>query len=207
MAVHMPLRGANNRPVVETPFGVFWFNKSHDQMRYLEPLMEQGNPIKLFLEPVVVALNYADLLGIYERYHMVGLSGGGWTTTLYAALDPRIAHSYPVAGTLPNYLRDGALGDWGDYEQNDPALYSIADYLDLYIMGASGEGRGQLQILNQYDECCFAGIRYTLYEDAVAEVVSGLGAGTFRVFLDSSHYQHSISLIALDEIVHDMAGE
>ena len=38
---------------------------------------------------------------------MAGLSGGGWTTTLYAAIDPSIRYSFPVAGTIPLYLRTG----------------------------------------------------------------------------------------------------
>src|SRR5438445_13772028 len=106
---------------------------------------------------------------------MSGISGGGWTTHLYAALDPRIKESFPVAGSLPSYLRTGACGSFetGDYEQN-PAVSSIvshfynniASYLDLYILASYGEGRKQIQILNQYDACCFAGIRYLTYEPA-----------------------------------------
>ena len=32
---------------------------------------------------------------------MVGLSGGGWTTNLIAALDDRIKYSFNVAGPFP----------------------------------------------------------------------------------------------------------
>ena len=32
---------------------------------------------------------------------MVGISGGGWTTGVYSALDPRIEKSFVVAGTAP----------------------------------------------------------------------------------------------------------
>ena len=31
---------------------------------------------------------------------MIGLSGGGWSTTVAAALDPRIGLSLPVAGSV-----------------------------------------------------------------------------------------------------------
>ena len=37
----------------------------------------------------------------FESYYMVGISGGGWTTTLSAAIDDRISKSYSVAGTSP----------------------------------------------------------------------------------------------------------
>jgi dienelactone hydrolase len=56
--------------------------------------------MKFFVEPVILAINYAKTLG-YKRIVMVGLSGGGWTTTVAAAIDPRIDLSIPVAGSLP----------------------------------------------------------------------------------------------------------
>lgn len=75
---------------------------------------------------------------------MMGLSGGGWTTVLYAALDPRIMRSYPVAGSWPIYLRFASPRDWGDYEETIPELYKTVNYLEMYILGSYGEGRKQL---------------------------------------------------------------
>jgi hypothetical protein len=57
-----------------------------------------GNAIRLFLDPVA-SLNYLerssgrDASPHYRAFHMVGLSGGGWTTTVYAAVDTRIQES------------------------------------------------------------------------------------------------------------------
>jgi hypothetical protein len=137
---------------------------------------------------------------------MIGLSGGGWTTTLYAALDPRIMRSYPVAGTRPFYLRSepATSNSWGDYEDTVPELYEISNYLELYIMGSSGEGRKQLQIVNQFDPCCFEGIVYRTYEHEVQSRVELLGAGEFAVYLDSSHLLHQISTEALATILDDL---
>src|SRR5436189_4849979 len=84
---------------------------------------------------------------------MVGLSGGGWTTTICAAIDPRIRFSFPVAGTIPLALRTG--GSVGDREQYEPSFYRIAGYPDLYILGSQGHGRKQVQILVRRDDCCF----------------------------------------------------
>lgn len=118
-----------------------------------------GSPIKWFVEPVAVALNYlkqsaaTDDFPNYVRYSMTGLSGGGWTTTLYAALDPSIMTSIPVAGSTPLYLRSGA--SVGDAEQTLPDLYRIAGYPDLHVLGAMGRGRRQIQVLNRRDNCCF----------------------------------------------------
>ena len=152
----MPLTGRNNRPTAQGRFGPIRL-REHDDLALL-PTGAQ-HPIGLFFEPLRVAVDA--LSPSYRRIVMVGLSGGGWATTVYAALDPRISASYPVAGSLPFPLRYQTVGDW---EQTLPALYEIADYLDLYVLGSIGRGRSQLQILNEQDPCCFAGQGYTLYE-------------------------------------------
>ncbi|MFC1975209.1 hypothetical protein ACFLXQ_02280 [Chloroflexota bacterium] len=201
IALSMPLYGLNNRPVVDLPRTGKLKIADHDHLKFLQ--MENGHPVKFFLQPVAVVLNYAQQYD-YTATTMMGLSGGGWTTTLYAAIDTRILRSYPVAGTLPIYLRPGYGLDWGDYEQTIPELYTIANYLELYILGSYGEGRKQLQILSKYDPCCYAGIRYRTYEDVVKERVQSLGAGHFEVYLDESNREHKISTRALEVILDDI---
>lgn len=199
MGCSMPLLGMNSRPVIELErFGKLKLSK-HEHLKFLK------NPIKYFVEPVATALNYAAKFE-YRRVSMIGISGGGWTTTLYAAIDPRISCSYPVAGTLPIYLRSDSKRDWGDYEQTVPELYSIANYLELYIMGSYGNARKQIQILNKYDSCCFAGIKYRTYEEVVKAAVAGLGEGEFGIFLDDTHKEHKISEKTLKVIFDDLNG-
>ncbi|KPK39074.1 MAG: hypothetical protein AMJ65_12035 [Phycisphaerae bacterium SG8_4] len=194
MALSMPLLGMNNQPVVDLErFGRFHLVK-HDHMKLLK------SPIRFFVEPVVVAINYGKKLE-YDQVNMTGISGGGWTTTVCAAVDTRIQHSYPVAGTLPFYLRSDSQRDWGDFEQNMPDLYNIANYLELYVLGAFGEGRVQIQLLNQYDSCCFAGIKYRTYEQTMKDVMGDLGKGRFDIFLDDSHKDHMISTESLKVIL------
>ena len=100
-----------------------------------------GSPLRFFLEPTAISLNYLKQGGqtgafaAYRAFHMVGLSGGGWTTTVYAALDPTIRCSVSVAGTIPLYLRSG--GSIGDREQFEPSFYRLAGYPDLYVLGAA----------------------------------------------------------------------
>ena len=51
-----------------------------------------------FLEPTAKSLNYAvQHYPSYRDFSMIGVSGGGWTTTVYAAIDTRIKISIPVA--------------------------------------------------------------------------------------------------------------
>ena len=209
MALSMPLETPNNRPVVDLQ-GIGKIQLTfHEQLKFLK--MSAGHPVQLFLTPITVALNYAEPLG-YKSVYMTGVSGGGWTTTLYAALDPRITRSYPVAGSLPLHLREDKkrsntahrAADWGDYEQTIPELYSIANYLDLYILSSYGQGRKQLQILNKHDPCCLAGESFRNYEGVVNDRVQALGGGAFAVYLDTKNTNHSVSFSALDIILKDI---
>ena len=192
VAFSMPLLGLNNQPTIELPrIGPLKLS-SHDHMRFLAP--EQGHPVRYFIEPVIVVLNYLE--GRYDSISMVGISGGGWTTTLAAAIDARIDKSFPVAGTYPLYLRENR--DWGDYEQNVPELYQTVNYLELYILG-----RKQLQIINQYDPCCFAGTQSEAYRDIVATIARQVG-NDFDVFIDDSHRKHAISDVAMERILREL---
>lgn len=193
-AFDMPFYGMNSRPTVEV-LGRDWTLTQHGQIAYLEP--EAGHPIRYFLEPVIIGLNYFDDLG-YEHISMTGLSGGGWATTLIAALDSRIQSSFPVAGSYPLFIRGD---DWGDWEQWEPAVYRLADYDDLYVLGASN-GR-QLQIVNRYDSCCFGGLRWRVYYENVRE----RSGGAWDLWLDETHTGHDISEAARARIFEELEGE
>jgi hypothetical protein len=195
MVFQMPLFGDNKR---FAPAGMM----SHDDMaKLVSPDLE---PIKYFVEPIVIALNNSSKKYASDEVVMIGLSGGGWTTTLYAAIDPRIRLSFPVAGTLPDYLRVGRPGDKGDWEQSYPALYANANYLDLYILGSSGAGRKQRQILNKFDSCCFSGVGYRTYEKHISKAVTKIGGGAFDVHLDETHRSHLVSASVLKNAIGPM---
>ena len=177
-----------------------------------------GSPMKWFLESTAVSLNYlksrsaADHFPSYGSFHMTGLSGGGWTTTVYAAIDPTIRVSVPVAGTIPLYLR--ARGSVGDREQTDPNFYRIAGYPDLYLMGAHGPGRAQVQILNRRDNCCFGEAQHdpqtagVSYDDAMHEYAARaeaaakeIGDTSYRLDIDETAAGHMISQHAIEDLL------
>lgn len=203
VAFCMPLMGLNNQPTIEGKRSGKLKLTSHNQMAYLTP--KSGHPIQYFIEPVVAVLNYLEARSQYDAVSMVGLSGGGWTTTMAAAVDTRIGKSFPVAGSYPLHLRSNAERDWGDYEQVDPKIYSEVGYLELYVLGASGVGRKQLQVLNKYDSCCFRGTKWMSYRDAVAQRVRDLGPGEFDIFGDASHADHVLSPLAMTRIREELA--
>lgn len=201
-AFAMPLIGPNNQPVVNLPGRGPLKLKTHDDLKFLKG--KSGHPVRFFIEPIISALNYLLSHDRFRDVSMIGISGGGWTTTLAAALDTRIRMSFPVAGTYPLFLRKYVPQDMGDYEQSTPDLYDGVDYLDLYVLGSYGKGRKQLQILNRYDTCCFAGNRWEAYRNLVRERVREMAAGEFDVFLDESHRQHIISTAARTRILDEL---
>lgn len=177
-----------------------------------------GSPMRYFLESTAISLNHLKARSRawhfprYRAFHMTGLSGGGWTTTVYAALDPTIRCSLPVAGTIPLYLR--TKGSVGDREQFEPSFYGIAGYPDLYVLGAHGRGRKQVQILVRRDDCCFgeaqhdaasAGTAYAEalrdYERRVQTALQEAGDGAFRLHIDEKAPSHMISHHAIEDVI------
>ena len=175
----MPLYGANQQHGYPPHHGAFFPQWQAAGVRTL----------RYFLEPAALAVNYAlSTLG-YEAAYMAGLSGGGWTTTVYAAIDPRVPISLPLAGSLPWYLFPDH--QQGDYEQRpQPGVsdwyLSQANFTELYVLAALEPGRVSVQVLHEDDPCCFhgRGRHDTIlgYDRRVAAVLSSLRSGGGGVF-------------------------
>jgi len=201
LASTMPLVGMNNQPVVEMD-GLGQIKLiSHDQLRLLEA--NNFNPMKIFLDPIRINLNFIEMEYDFKQYSMIGLSGGGWTTVIYSAIDERISDSFSVGGSMPFYLRVNDR-DIGDYEQTNIDLYQNVNYLELYVLSAYGDGRKHIQIFNKNDPCCFSGNGYETYEFVIKDKISQLGKGNFQIFIDDTHNEHKISDTALEYIAKNI---
>ena len=195
LAFEMPIYNPGGPPVVTLPDGrQITLNVHWDILTNLE------RPFRFFLEPIVISLNYVQEHYNYRNVYMTGLSGGGWTTTIYAALDPRIERSFPVAGSVPIYLRKGAF----EAEQEYAPFYRLANYEELYVMGAHGFNRLQTQILNRYDACCFSGTNSSYWVEDVKQATRSLGEGTYEFFLDETHQEHKTSQVGLGVILDSL---
>ena len=189
-AFSMPLTGMNNQPTINIEnIGPVKFLK-HNQFVFLES--ENFSSLELFLSPINSTLNYIEKNYSFTEFHMVGISGGGWTSTVYPAIDPRISKSFSVAGSLPLSLRN-IVDDVGDYEQFHPDLYSIANYFELYALNSFGQDREFYQIFNKNDPCCFAGDTYKIYHEPLKKIVSKFDSGNFDIIIDDTHNEHIIS--------------
>lgn len=199
----MILNGNNTEPVVEIENIGKLRLTTHNHLKLLES--HSLHPIKFFVEPISVSLNLIEQQYTFDSYDMIGISGGGWTATLYSALDTRISKNFSIAGSLPVFLRSDSK-NLGDYEQTIPELLKITNYLELYLLSSYGENRSAVQIFIKSDPCCFPSELYEKYpyEDIIAEKLDLLGSGEFSVIIDASTEKHEISEAMLEKILQDL---
>ena len=116
----MPMSGENSWPPEIAVSG----GCGHAGMAVLE--RDDFNPLELFFNhlPTGIKLALASNQGPFRDISMCGISGGAWTTTVYAAIDPRIRFSFPVSGSTPHQLRPD--GGKREYEGNpEQSIYAI----------------------------------------------------------------------------------
>ena len=229
----MPLRGQNSNPSVDPsphcPTGcTFWHYDSkvtmqdgektklqhHSQLEVLES--DDFNPMSYFVEPIAVSLNYVDENFNYSKYHMIGISGGGWATVIYSAIDPRISHGFSIAGSHPSYSmtqdyeqrlqKDGFTKTYftGNTDVQVWKVYQVVDWEDLYVLASFGEDRKLTQWFHSADECCFAADELTFnYEQTVKNRLANLGSGEFEIFIEDTS-RHNVSTKALTQFFKDI---
>lgn len=141
------------------------------------PPMWHSGSIEKFYNPV---LQYIETVTGGPIF-MIGLSGGGWTTTVTTAISNRITKGYSVAGDHPE------LSLAGDWEQQNPPY----PYRTMYQMAISR----LLHVYNAYDSCCYRYAGWTEEEIGTPFIV------------DYTHQNHMISPWAIEQIIEDMADE
>ena len=164
-----------------------------------------GTPLRYFIDPVRASINYALSLRSYGKVIVSGISGGGWTTTLLAAIEPRITHSYAIAGSVPFPSRAPNEGDWEQYAGMKPLNI---DYDDLYLMGtvdAAGLPTRKVGLLyNGADECCFKSSAVNGFAAWLKLRAAQDGFGSIRIFVDPDKSRHAIHSTHVDAIIADL---
>ena len=195
----MPGKGMNNEPIINhEKFGTLKIN-SHNHFEFLET--KNFHPLRFFIEPIVLTLNQIEKDYSFEKFSMIGLSGGGWTTIVISAIDDRISESYSVAGSFPIWLRSDSR-DFGDYEQTIPEFYQIANYEELYFLGAYGDNRSLFLFYNEFDSCCFSGQLYEKFPfgNSIKNKLAEFGKYNFDIIIDYDQTEHIISDYTLGKI-------
>ncbi|MGF1511512.1 MAG: hypothetical protein ACFB9M_18620 [Myxococcota bacterium] len=194
----MPFYGPDAESLtVSVPEGTFVLS-SHDSLLQLD--RHGYRTFQLFFEPISRSRAHVQSRQSFDQVVMLGLSGGGWTTDLYSILDPTLSASYSVAGSMPFSMRERP--DIGDFEQlRSRDIYDLANFEAIYVLAAV-HGRHR-QILNQFDDCCFAWDEredeVRAYESRVQErlIQEGIFEG-FEVHLLPNRTRHDIHPEALE---------
>jgi hypothetical protein len=178
-----------------------------------------GGSYRFFLEPTVQIINYL-YKGIpaIEGVSMIGRSGGGWTTSMVAAIDPRLTLSIPVCGSAPLYIQN-KIGSGADMEQVFTPMYDerinangtgggVTTYLEEYALGAYGAGRRQIMVTVPEEpvglfptKWATDTIRGASVEGLVTGTLANLGAGQWDQAYDWSQPNHEISPWMIDNVI------
>jgi hypothetical protein len=200
----MPLTGANaGNKIVAHERGDLLI-REHEEMEQLRTAT--FNPLSLFVTPVSIVVNHFVSQGVNE-IAMAGLSGGGWTTDLAAALDKRIDISFSVAGSMPFYARAWAKPagqSIGDYEQWLPGLQDIVDYFDLYMLAGQNARHHNIYIVD--DDCCFGGHAADHWKSFLSERMADIG-GQYSIFYDTTTDDHMVSTWTTGQILARVSAQ
>ncbi len=165
LALSMSLKGFNFQDETSFPtrYGPGQFKKI-DHHDYFYTFFDKNHPERSGIG-LLASGNYwvvrdaIDTHG-YGSVAMVGISGGGWYTTILPAIVPEIKISASFAGTAPIALR-GRRRDFLDYEHVMDPFWHAFRYWDFYALatldGAGAPGRTHLQIYIEDDFCCLDG--------------------------------------------------
>lgn len=216
-AASMLLRRGVNVIAMQMPlFG--WNGSGRDRWRTHGEMFKDLTPeefshrLRIFLEPVVQNVTWALASSTNVRViGIAGLSGGGWTTSVAAALDPRLTVSMEVAGSAPLYARTTQedLGDreqyeesfFGEYIAEDGTGGGVATWLEIYVLAGHGAGRRAFQVNNEHDPCCFAAPIGDSYAPIVRERLRAVGPGEWSNVVDRGAVVHEISEWAVSSVL------
>jgi hypothetical protein len=156
---------------------------THDDFEKL-PRSTPSSELKFYLQPVFHTVE--EFSARHPNWHiqMSGLSGGGWTAVLAAAIDTRIDSSVSIAGSAP--MAAWTPTESVDREQTLPGIAGQLDYDDLYVL-MSHPNRTATLVYNTQDPCCFAsGDTRWFWDEEVTSRVRGLGGKLSIVYQTSS---------------------
>ena len=95
----------------------------------MPPFPHSEGPIEYYYEST---LKFVESLSNRYPIYMVGISGGGWTTTVITALSDRIVHGYSISGDAPFDIRPRAEQPADvEWEQLNPPTGSYRNLYDL----------------------------------------------------------------------------
>ncbi|MFM9985653.1 MAG: hypothetical protein ACKVOK_10505, partial [Flavobacteriales bacterium] len=166
-------------------------------------IVTTGSPLKVFLTPAASMMAYlsdrtATKDRAYEQFSMIGLSGGGFISTIYSAIDKRIKTSISVApGMMPFYLYGtNPIATLFDLDLSNKYVFNKANPQDYYAMASYGSGRNHFEVWLKNDEGGSNGMSF-FYGNQPNHICNG----------QSNRYKHSISYDSAGKEVQDKVSK
>lgn len=167
----------------------------HNNFEKLEDLTSDS-ALPIFLLPSLLTVDLISSSSPTTPILMTGLSGGGWSTHIASALDPRIRFSVAVAGSVPN--------QGSDFEQTHPALVGLG-WPFIYALSANPPGREAYHVLAFDDPCCFDQAYPTDWIADVRKELDEMGGGSYQVVLIHNFESHAFGTVSTG-LIRDLVG-
>ena len=189
LALSMPVIGFNKIPV-DFPGIDKKLGKHEIYHNFYDPLNPQKKPLSVFISGNYFLIKKIISEKKYNNIYYIGISGGGWFTTLFSAFITEIKKSYSFASLVPLSLR--YLGVRGDWEASKSKFYKDINYYNLFNLSILDKNfktnRYHTLIYNRYDDCCFG----QPWSSIMREVGKNLNSDYFKIE-ELDIYKHTIS--------------
>jgi hypothetical protein len=200
--VPMPFRSETDVTLDLVNNGRVHIGVTHEALGLLDTA--DFSAFRLFFDPLFASLNWLETTNHrYTEVNMAGVSGGGWMSIVYPAIDPRVTNSIAVAGGFPTYLRflptENTFRDIGDWEQGYGPFYQIANFFELTLLGGLDKGRHQTLVYNAADPCCFSGYRAMTFLPNLERRAKEIGVSLTSI-IDSTHFEHDMSEYVMQRV-------
>ena len=178
---------------------------SHEVFKtYYDPGFQNKKPLSLMLSGNYYLIKeFIKLKKNYSKIIMVGLSGGGWYTTLLPSIITEIDASFSIAGSQPLIFYTNPASNDGDWEQHSASIYDKIDYVDLYLLSTLDKNlnssRKHFQIYNDEDTCCFT----IGTSSKIKKIFDTLGVSNLNIIIWNNN-RHSLLVEELMELVEKL---
>jgi hypothetical protein len=146
------------------------------------------NALRIFVAPGLRMLNEL-VPENFDAHYQCGISGGGWLSPVWGALDTRLTRLCGHAGWMPLYVSERR--DWEARLRGLTDLAVGCDYTDLAALATTG-GRRFLQSIGEFDTTGFTRASYESGPDYVPTVAAFATAqgGFFDLDIETGLDEH-----------------
>lgn len=160
--------------------------------------------LQYFFMPPLSIINL--LASSYGEIYMAGVSGGGYTTHVMGAIDPRIIRSAGVGNALPrHFYTDNSHYEW-------QGVTSVVDTNGLFLLAALEAGRKHRHYCLRFDPDNIPTPRYDSFKyyreivNPIRVLLSTVNGGSFEWHEDWTTNIHHISDFTRNSIIEFFGG-